>query len=293
MFTQCRGCGEIFELQADDLVIARGRVRCNVCGQVFDALDTLSEVIPAEDEDLFLHQSESAPPLLTRSLVMDELIQDELQEPEFLKNKTRSDMPSYGSVKSNTFDSQNTTTNYLNDTQEESLYLQDEPNSDHVSVESKSNRLLWSSLSVAAMLLLGWQSIAAIRKGTLTFLGKGVSEYVCQWSDCTGVKEPIDLQSISLVSRAIRPHPGQDRALIISASMTNGNADNKSFPGLEIILSDLTGRPIAMRRFQPKEYLSEEILKTGFVGNTLIPINLEINSPGDDAVAFEIDFIQP
>ena len=46
MFTQCRGCGEIFRVAVDDLVTASAMVRCSSCGAVFNSLDTLSEYKP-------------------------------------------------------------------------------------------------------------------------------------------------------------------------------------------------------------------------------------------------------
>ena len=65
------------------------------------------------------------------------------------------------------------------------------------------------------------------------------------------------------------------------------------FPALEIKLSDLNGQIVAMRRFIAEEYVPVDVLRAGFVANTLIPINLEIVSPGENAVAFEIGFVQP
>ncbi|WP_395374086.1 zinc-ribbon and DUF3426 domain-containing protein [Marinicella sp. W31] len=318
MFTQCRGCGEIFAVSADDLVIAKGQVRCNVCGTVFNALETLSEQPPQEDEDLFLHQSESAPPLLTRSHIQHEPpetpdfveetvntapllepIIPELSEPEQIEHESIELQPEeIGTVAT-----------------EQSVYL-DQPELDQPEeiiidggfmieesfmdevpekkpAQTPANTSLWLGLSAAALLLLGWQSIAAIRSGSLPLPVNSVSDSICDFLACQEVKKTIDLQAVSLVSRNIRQHPGQDEALIISASMINANKKNRDFPAIEIILSDLDGKPMAMRRFLPQEYLPEDILRSGFISDVLIPISLEISSPGDRAVAFEIDFVQP
>ena len=67
MYTQCRGCGEVFVIDVDLLTHARGHVRCNLCGTVFDGLETLSAAKPQEGEDLLLHDFDNAPPLLTQA----------------------------------------------------------------------------------------------------------------------------------------------------------------------------------------------------------------------------------
>lgn len=272
-------------------------MRCNVCGTVFNALETLSEQPPQEDEDLFLHQSESAPPLLTRSLVQHvlsekpEFVEDDsneapLLEPVIVDEAVQQEPPDVETVAT-----------------EQPVFL-DEPEAFIVeddfmdqdaaekTVETSSNKTLWLALAAGALLLLGWQSIAAIRSGSLPLPDNSVSDSVCDFLSCQTVKKPLDLQAISLVSRNIRQHPGQDEALIITATMIT-NEHNLDFPAIEIILSDLDGQPMAMRRFLPEEYLASDILRSGFLKDVLIPISLEVASPGEQAVAFEIDFVQP
>ena len=304
MFTQCRGCGEIFSVSADDLVIARARVRCNVCGTVFDALETLSEEAPQEDEDLFLHQSESAPPLLTSSLIHQEI---EQAPPEFVEAE-ENDAPLLEPVIAEYPQNEHQEVEPVIEIEpvlnEQQVFL-DAPEDFSVDesfiqdVQEKrqskqhSNVPMWLGLSAAALLLLGWQSIAAIRGGTLPLPGGTFTDSVCEFLSCEQVKKPIDLKAVSLVSRNIRQHPGQDEALIISASMINANPANRDFPAIEIILSNLDGQPMAMRRFLPQEYLPADILKSGFLNDVLIPVSLEVSSPGDQAVAFQIDFVQP
>ena len=323
MFTQCRGCGEIFTVSADDLVIAKGQVRCNVCGTVFSALETLSEQPPQEDEDLFLHQSESAPPLLTRSHIQHEPpetpafveeaintapllepvvpepiepedIGPEIIEPEILETEP---MVSHVDEAGTVATEQPVFLDQPEEITADDSFMLDDGFMDEVEkkkpAQAPANSRLWLGLSAAALLLLGWQSIAAIRSGSLTLPTHAFSDSICDFLACQEVKKSLDLQAVSLVSRNIRQHPGQDAALIISASMINANKSNRDFPAIEIILSDLDGKPMAMRRFLPQEYLPEDILRSGFISDVLIPISLEISSPGDRAVAFEIDFVQP
>ena len=80
MFTQCRGCGEIFKVAVDDLATASAMVRCSSCGTVFNALDTLSDYKPQESADLILHEHDNPPPLLTHEFKQS-IIQENIKKP--------------------------------------------------------------------------------------------------------------------------------------------------------------------------------------------------------------------
>ena len=271
MYTQCRGCGEVFVIEVDHLTHARGHVRCNLCGTVFDGMETLSAQRPHEDEDLLLHDFDNAPPLLTKayhSMHVAETVEEELADPgeglpDFITTEESvSDVPFVA---------------------EKRIQKQ----------QPKTSNWVWSGLSMAMILMLLWQAQMAIASGQVTLPEHPLSETLCDWISCSQPQEAVDLNAVSLVSRNIRPHPGRDQALIISASMINANENNQTFPALEIKLSDLDGQIVAMRRFVANEYVPADVMRAGFVANTLIPINLEIVSPGDQAVAFEIGFVQP
>lgn len=269
MYTQCRGCGEVFVIEVDHLTHARGHVRCNLCGTVFDGLETLSAEKPHEDEDLLLHDFDNAPPLLTQayhSMLVADTVEEELEEPM---------VPGFVSEVA---------------APEDVPFVAEKVNKEH---QPTGSNWVWAAMSLMMMIGLLWQAQAAIGTGQLKLPEGELKDTVCAYVSCQSDQQKVDLDAISLVSRNIRPHPGRDNALIISASMINANKDNLDFPALEIKLSDLNGQIVAMRRFVANEYVPSDVLRSGFVSNTLIPVNLEIVSPGDKAVAFEIGFVQP
>ena len=119
-----------------------------------------------------------------------------------------------------------------------------------------------------------------------------------QAAEAAGLVEPVpeapfsDLSLIHLVSRDIHPHPTVDNALVLSATMINRAALSQAYPVLEITLFDLQQRPLALRRFQPAEYLDETSDQTlGLTPGVLLPIVLEMHDPGPQAVGFEIRFL--
>lgn len=295
MYTQCRGCGEVFVVDVDHLIHARGHVRCNLCGTVFDGMETLSAEKPHEDEDLLLHDFDNAPPLLTQafhSMQIAAAVEEDLEDP----------YPEDVAAELDDIIAEAVTDSAAaaRDKDLPAFVVADESMVDVPFVAEKRaqqtpqpSRWLWTGLAAAMFLGLLWQTQTAIASGQVKLPEHPISERLCEWISCAQAATQVDLNAISLVSRNIRPHPGRDESLIISASMINANENNQKFPALEIKLSDLNGQIVAMRRFIAQEYVPADVLRAGFVANVLIPINLEIVSPGENAVAFEIGFVQP
>ena len=312
MFTQCRGCGEKFILEVTQLVHSRGQVRCNMCGTVFDALETLSAETPLEDEDLLLHDFDNAPPLLTHVYDIDIEPDDEVLQvlndllPENLPPQEQEENTPIENVDSEHVEAAwedaklHAENMLLDDESDVNEGLDESGESAPMFTETKVKKEkeaagsgFWALLSAAMLVLVCWQTVAVLQNGQLILPEKPWAKRVCALVSCAQAKVDVDLGAISLVSRNIRPHPGRDQALMISASMINANEQRLQFPVLEIKLSDLNGQIVAMRRFKPQEYVSDEIIASGFVSNTLVPFSLEIESPGENAVAFEIGFVQP
>jgi predicted Zn finger-like uncharacterized protein len=106
------------------------------------------------------------------------------------------------------------------------------------------------------------------------------------------MQQNVDL--IKLTHRDITVHPRVKGALLINAVFVNTAGYTQPFPLMQITLSDVGGRVIAKRRFQPAEYLDADVnLRRGMLSNTPIQIVLEIADPGKDAENFEFNFFYP
>jgi len=290
LYTQCRGCGEVFIIDAEHLTLARGQVRCHVCGTVFDALQTLTSEQPIDGDDLLLHDDGHAPPLLTRSFQSDSDDTDlEEQADDAMDDDSLGLLDDYDNL-SEDGELDDDTPDFL-DAEEDPLKA-DLPYQDSVN-NHQSGGKWWIAMSVVMVVVLFWQAQQALADGRLRLPDSQWADRICDRLTCAEQNRPLDLSNVSLVSRNIRSHPGRDNALIISASMIKTHSEDVRFPALSIRLSDLDGQVVAMRRFQADEYLTADILKAGFINNTLVPITLEIQNPGEHAVAFEIGFSQP
>jgi len=272
MFTQCRGCGEIFRVVVDDLVTASAMVRCSSCGAVFNSLDTLSEYKPNENSDLILHENDNPPPLLTHEFKQS-VIEPQIQ-------KTNSDENEHKPVQEDL---------------DEGVTFDVKPDFVAENDEKKSGKgiFMWLLFTLVLIVVLLWQAADALKKGSLKLSEGEIKQFICEKIECySSTQLHSNLDKIALVSRSIREHPGRDNALIITTGIINSDSKAQPFPALEVKMSNLNGEVVAMRRFLPSEYLTDDIIQQGMQPNVLIPITLELKSPGKNAVAFEVGFSQ-
>lgn len=261
MYVQCPECLTIFKLNGADLAAAHGSVRCGHCAAVFDALRTLTPQLPPEPiERLDTHPLQHAPPQLELSVFRPNPVQSPLfAEPvERAKARERSSLPAFAAARR----------------------------------RARAPRTWpWLVGSVLLLLTLAGEIAWADRARWLD------DARVRAWLDpaCAklGCALPLrhDATTLELLSRDIRPHPSVPGALIISATLRNDAAFAQAFPTVEISLSDLDEKRVAMRRFQPRDYLSDtRTIGAGLAAGASTALVFEVADPGRDAVAFEFKF---
>jgi hypothetical protein len=97
--------------------------------------------------------------------------------------------------------------------------------------------------------------------------------------------------AFNLLGRDVRRHPDVEDALLITLTLANRAGFPAAAPVIEVRLTDLSDRPIALRRFRPEEYLSdEEVLRRGVAPGSLLPVAIEVEDPGRGALAFQFAF---
>jgi hypothetical protein len=115
-------------------------------------------------------------------------------------------------------------------------------------------------------------------------------EPACERLRCT-LPPRHDASALELISRDIRPHPSVPGALIISATVRNDADFAQAFPVVEITLSDLDETRIAMRRFQPRDYVNDaRTIAGGLAPGASTALVFEVADPGRNAVAIEFKF---
>jgi predicted Zn finger-like uncharacterized protein len=100
-----------------------------------------------------------------------------------------------------------------------------------------------------------------------------------------------DLSLIHLVSRELTENPVQPGKLRLSATIVNRAPREQPYPDLEVILLDAAGEPVASHRFGPEDYLASFAAgKSRMSPQAYLPLTLDLEDPGAQAVGFELNF---
>jgi hypothetical protein len=152
----------------------------------------------------------------------------------------------------------------------------------------------WAAMAVSVLLavvLLG--QIAWVERYTLVQYPqlRTALEFFCQSLPCD-LPLRRDTASLDMVERDVRDHPHVRGALLINAAFINRAGFPQAYPVFEVSFSDVSGTPVAVRRFQPAEYLiGPQNASSGMDTGERAQLMLEVIDPGDRAVSFQFDFM--
>ena len=157
------------------------------------------------------------------------------------------------------------------------------------------NAKVWSIYIASAILLMTLASLQLIIFRSTDLVDNFPSleptlSDLCNTLPCryTG---PRDVSQVKLLSRDIRIHPKEEKALLITATMINRAKFKQPYPDIKITLSDLSGDVVARRQFPAEQYLKRiysPLLR--MPSGQPVKIALEVIDPGRDAVNFEFTF---
>ncbi|MBA3581054.1 MAG: zinc-ribbon domain-containing protein [Gammaproteobacteria bacterium] len=154
--------------------------------------------------------------------------------------------------------------------------------------------IAWFSASfmllLALLLQVSWAERATLANDPR--FGTYINEFCAQWNNLCRLPEKRDLSALQLVSRNVYSHPNAPNALIITAVFTNTANFVQTYPTLRVSMSDIHGDVVAERYFKPAQYLNHvNDVALGMDIGKPIPITLEVQDPGQEALAFELDFL--
>lgn len=96
--------------------------------------------------------------------------------------------------------------------------------------------------------------------------------------------------AITLASRDVRPHPSRAGVLHVNASFRNDADWPQAWPVLVLTLSDVDGRAVGARAFQPAEYLGRVPPRATIASGEAVAVSMDILEPAPGVVAFTFDF---
>lgn len=160
----------------------------------------------------------------------------------------------------------------------------------HAAAPADTPRWQWG-LVLALALLLGLQIILADRAKLAADAGtRPLVSGLCSVLRCT-LPPWHEPSAYSMLSRDIRPVPGQAGALQVQTSFRNDARWAQAWPALRLSLSDADGRVIGRRTLQPAEYLGAgaDPLARLEPGQSA-QVSFRLREPAAATVAFSFEF---
>lgn len=149
----------------------------------------------------------------------------------------------------------------------------------------------WFAAAAALVLLLALQLLLADRQRLAADAGwRPIVASLCGSLRCSlpAWREPA---AIVMQQRDVRPAPGQPGVLLVTGSMRNDARWPQAWPRLALTLSDVDGRALGTRVFEPHEYLAGPMDGQVLDSGRSASIRIEIVEPSPHAVAFNFGFL--
>ena len=261
MYAQCPDCLTVFSMDAELLAQARGHVVCGHCQAQFDALVNLSSQLPPEPfQHLPAREASGRPPRVESAVYRPR------PEPVFAEVSATTDG-------------------------EDFTRLTFSPRFAREARQPASRRWPWLLACLVLLLLLCAQLAWAKRDALVADATTG--PWLRQLCGGLGCRLPLvqDGHRLRLLARDVQAHPSVPGALLISATVRNDAGFDQPWPVVSVTLSDVDGKRLAMRRLRPAEYLGDGTAQErGLPAGGNAALVLEVEDPGNKAVAFEIGF---
>ena len=277
MYTQCPECLSVFSLDAQTLAKAHGHVVCGHCEAGFDSLATLAEQLPPEP---FFELPLNEPSLEAPGLDLV-VYRPRPEAPAIIEDEPRA----------STADNEDFSQLVFAPRFAREPAPTRRPERRRQPGRATERHWPWIAACSLLFVLLGLQ-LAWAKRDTL-IRNPTVGSWLRSSCATLGCNLPLVAapKQLRLLASNVQAHPSADHALMISASVRNDAAFAQPYPMLTITLSDAQGNRLGMRRLQPGEYLDDKaILQRGLAPGSSAVLLLEVEDPGDKAVAFEIGF---
>ncbi len=283
MYTQCPECLSVFSLEVQTFVQSHGHVICGHCGISFDGILTLTDQLPPEpfvqlqvneaaavlpSLDLVVYRPRPAPPAVIEATPtpIESNVGDDLSQLVFAPRFAREPAA------------------------RKSRKAEQAARQKRARSPGEKNWpwvLACGLLSLLLLAQLAWAERDPLLRDAATgsFLRSTCATLGCA---LPLVSAPRQLR---LLASNVQVHPSVPGALMISASVLNTAPFSQPYPVLTITLTNEQGQRVAMRRLQPGEYLDDNaLLRRGLAPGASAVLLLEVQDPGDKAVAFEFSF---
>ena len=287
MYTQCPECLTVFSLDVETLSQARGCVVCGYCNAEFDALASLTEQLPPEPFERLRVQAPAIRPLALEWAVYRPQPKPSVVVPSEPLPLEVADTPGITGVAAED--------DFSNLVFSPRVARSKRQRTRKPTRRSRAyrgpRRWPWVVLCLLLAGVLGSQ-LAWVKRDALI---RNPTTGAWLRSTCAALGCQLPLVSapaqLHLVASNVQAHPSVANALMISANVRNDAAFAQPYPIVSVTLSNAQGQHVAMRRLLPQQYMDDEAaLRRGLAPGASTVLLLEVQDPGDKAVAFEFGF---
>ncbi len=302
IITQCPGCKTQFRVTPGQLKVANGQVRCGACLEVFPAVPYNHYDEPCDTLETIDKQSLEKPNSTALEKAPDNVTHSKNRQPISAKpdatlsnampEKAPADQASESESQHNIPLDIKTAPEASNVTptltiQREAVVLTKPEQT------KEKNAFLWFCILCIASLVLLTQ-YAWFNRAELYWNEQYQPIYniLCSHTDCQ-INHRSDLEQITNQQLIVKPHKRFEDAITAHIILLNSASFEQPYPALSLSFSDLKGRPIANRIFQPGTYLNT-INKVELMPiNQPVQLSLEFMSPGSRAVSYTLELLAP
>ncbi len=308
MFTSCPNCQKQFRIQASQLSIADGQVKCGVCDHEFSALSRLSDV-PLTLEQMnyeFDYEPEEKPEAELGEEPEFELFEQARPEdayekeidPEAIDSEEappeEAKLEEVSSEEGNSKEASSEEADDLREFPDEILGdIPDELREKPPAKRSLLATMCWGFGALLLLIIITTQLAWFNRDELLLRYPQldPVARKICDRLQCEILRYK-DISSIKLLNRDVRNHPLYEGSLLVNATMANKSETIQPFPLIQLALFNPGGDVIGYREFKPEEYLDDSInIPAGMMPESPIHFVLEVGGPTEGAVSFDFHFL--
>jgi len=282
MFTSCPNCQKQFRIQASQLSIADGQVKCGVCDHKFSALSRLSDVPLTHEQMNYEFDYEPEEHTATET--------DSGEEPEFeIFDQARPEEAKLEEINSEEARAEKPGSDEADLLSEFPDELREKP----PAKRSLLATMCWGFGALLLLIIITTQLAWFNRDELLLRYPQldPVARKICDRLQCEILRYK-DISSIKLLNRDVRNHPLYEGSLLVNATMANKSETIQPFPLIQLALFNPGGEVIGYREFKPDEYLDDSInIPAGMMPESPIHFVLEVGGPTEGAVSFEFHFL--
>ena len=321
--TRCNGCKGILSVTADTLAAGAGLVQCGECDTVFNAAWNLVEQIPNPTHARSLQNRLTAGALTDQNPEFDrskvdprprlfDLETEHLEDLQLPATETESlneikralrGERGFGPTGNQKVPDSHSTTYRTEPRLSLSASARDSASTNTATLghghlqnvyqaPATSKSLIWFGASVVAVLALFLQAryvlfdqLAAIPAARPYLV------QVCKNFNCS-IPLPLSGPVFRVIETKVDLHPDIPGVVIVKVRLLNRSTQHRTYPAIELALSDRNGRIVGRRTYSPKSFLTIDDLDKKVPPGTDVIVVVNLAQPEENAVGFEARIVR-